>query len=206
MSPKIITGDSPNRNGGLCECGCGVDAPLASYGSRKDGWVKGKPIRFLRGHHRNGGTPAQPVFSRMIEKIFLPGNGCWVWTGQKNDAGYGKITVKGKPLYAHRVAYELWVGNIPADKEIDHLCNNKSCINFEHLETVTHQENIRRGYQQPGVIPANTRKTHCPQGHPYDATNTYFRSDGGRTCKICRGKNQRAYVERNRIARNARRR
>ena len=50
-------------------------------------------------------------------------------------------------VLAHRVYYERHVGPVPEGLELDHLCRNPGCVNPEHLEPVTHAENIRRGYQ-----------------------------------------------------------
>lgn len=78
--------------------------------------------------------------------------GCYVWQGsfrpgttypqmssnQKNAQGKYKI------VFAHRVAYQEWVGPIAEGLTIDHLCGNTRCVNYKHLEPVTRQENIRR--------------------------------------------------------------
>jgi hypothetical protein len=47
---------------------------------------------------------------------------------------------------AHRVAYEQFVGTVPDGLELDHLCENKACVNPGHLEPVTRSENVRRGW------------------------------------------------------------
>lgn len=72
-------------------------------------------------------------------------SGCWVWSGSPSTRGYGKITVAGTIFYAHRFMYELHVGPIPDGLYIDHLCRNKMCVNPDHLEPVTHRENLMRG-------------------------------------------------------------
>lgn len=74
------------------------------------------------------------------------GPGCWVWRGARKQLGYGLYRVGAKLKQAHRVAYELMVGPIPDGLVLDHLCRNPECVNPAHLEPVTHQENIRRGY------------------------------------------------------------
>lgn len=73
---------------------------------------------------------------------------CWFWLGTTNEDGYGFIRLDGKTLAAHRVYYEHYVGPIPEGLEIDHLCKNRSCVRPEHLEPVTHLENIRRSRQK----------------------------------------------------------
>lgn len=71
---------------------------------------------------------------------------CWFYTGTKSS-GYGIIYTDGKERVAHRLMYEAEVGEIPKGMELDHLCDVKHCVNPEHLQAVTHTENIRRGPQ-----------------------------------------------------------
>lgn len=95
--------------------------------------------------------------------------------------GYTRITVKGVRWLAHRLEWEKINGPVPEGLELDHLCRNRWCVNPDHLEPVTHQENIRRGSQRKW----NTDVTHCKHGHPFDEENTRHRPDGGRTCRTC---------------------
>lgn len=75
--------------------------------------------------------------------------GCWVWTGQRNNRGYGMIYVKGSLKLAHRVGWELKNGPIPKGKLGLHTCDNPGCVNPDHIYVGTHKENtqdmIRRG-------------------------------------------------------------
>ncbi len=116
---------------------------------------------------------------RIVEKISIESNGCWIWTGYLND-GYGRPMLLAKRKYLHRVTYEALNGLIPDGLELDHLCRVKKCCNPEHLEAVTHLENVRRGI-------AGARKkaqTHCLRGHEFSDSNTR-RYRGKRICREC---------------------
>lgn len=126
---------------------------------------------------------------RIMRRCVLDGNGCWIWHGSTDRAGYGHIRVDGRTLYVHRVAYEWMVGPIPTGMQIDHLCRNRSCCNPQHLEPVTPAENASRTLpgergQHRGAI--ERAKTHCPRGHAYDEANTYRNAKGYRWCRACR--------------------
>ena len=120
---------------------------------------------------------------RLWSGALADGTGCWLWQRATAGKGYGTMRVEGKPRYAHRLAYELVKGPIPVGLTIDHLCRVHNCINPDHLEVVTQQENVLRG---EGPTAANARKDYCSQGHPYDETNTYHRPTGGREGRHCR--------------------
>jgi hypothetical protein len=119
---------------------------------------------------------------------------CWLWTGAKNQDGYGRFRLDGRKVQAHRFAYELLVDPIPEGLELDHTCRVRHCVRPDHLEPVTHRENIVRGV---GVGKWNARKTHCKHGHPFDAENTYINVRlNRRSCRACRN----AHMTRKRAA------
>lgn len=96
-----------------------------------------------------------PALKRWEVRLFsylLIGDGCWSWLGHThNPDGYALFTLNakengGKPteVRVHRYLYELLRGPIPDGLECDHLCRNPGCPNPEHIELVTHDENMRR--------------------------------------------------------------
>ena len=110
---------------------------------------------------------------------------CWLWTACTTN-GYGRIGSgegPGKMLLAHRAAYEMIVGPIPEGLDLDHLCRVTLCVNPNHLEPVTHRENVLRG-ESP--VAKRARQTECLRGHPLSGANLYTYPNGNRRCKICR--------------------
>jgi hypothetical protein len=90
---------------------------------------------------------------RLLRKIHFLSSGCWLWTGAKSSRpgwpqhAYPMYAVTTRPprmMHAHKFAYEWELGPVPVGLEIDHTCRNKLCVNPEHMEAVTHQENCKR--------------------------------------------------------------
>ena len=103
--------------------------------------------------------------------------GCWVWTGARNPCGYGELSFQGKHWRAHRLMYVTFVGSIPARASLDHLCRNRACCNPEHLEPVSHAENVARGAARAEFTGM------CRNGlHPLDS---YVVEGGKRRCGPC---------------------
>lgn len=114
-------------------------------------------------------------------------DGCWQWTRARSGPGYGYLRFNGKIRSAHSVAVELSGRSVPVGKVIDHLCDNRSCINPDHLTIATQQQNILRG---TSTSARNAKKKTCPQGHPYNDKNTYLnprKNTFFRACRKCRG-------------------
>lgn len=124
-----------------------------------------------------------------------PNSGCWLWLASVDAANYGMVRVGRHPNFrdhapAHRFIYEFYNGPVSENLVIDHLCRNTFCVNPNHLEPVTEQENILRG---TGSSAKNARKQFCDNGHSlHDA---YFVS-GGRKCRICQLANMKRYYTR----------
>lgn len=118
----------------MCMCGCGHPTPVATRTRPYLGLVKGQPINYIRGHS------GPSWLERAMKKIAVSSDGCWIWPSS-SIRGYGVFGNRG----AHVVVYELIVGPVPAGQELDHTCRRKSCVNPDHLEPVSHVENVRRG-------------------------------------------------------------
>lgn len=107
---------------------------------------------------------------------------CWIWGGRFMPNGYGRIGLYDSDTHAdfawvaHRAAWELLRGEIPAGMQLDHLCRVRACINPAHLEVVTDQENRRR---------KDALRTHCARGHLKTPENWYYAPDGQGRCGIC---------------------
>ena len=106
---------------------------------------------------------------------------CWLWIGARSS-GYGRVRYNGKTRIAYRLVYELLVGPIPENLELDHLCRNRSCVNPDHLDPVTRLENQRRSPISRATIHGS--KEFCPNGHRYTPENTRIYR-GSRYCRTC---------------------
>lgn len=105
----------------VCVCGCGESIAKGS--------------RFRPGHHSR------------VRQLYIvdPTTGCWEWQLRRPGGRYGHIERAGVTHMAHKWMWEKRNGPVPEGMELDHLCSNEGCVNPDHLEPVTHLENVRRG-------------------------------------------------------------
>lgn len=105
-------------------------------------------------------------------------NTCWLWVGSKCSSGYGNFFYNGKLHVASRWSYVHHKGPIPPDHEVDHLCRVRNCVKPEHLQTLTHKDNVRRT--------GRNNDAHCKRGHLFSEENTYnLNNNRGRSCRQC---------------------
>jgi len=133
------------------------------------------------------------LLAKLKGKCVVTDSGCWELPyaplkskGMKHQQkGYGQFYMRGKPWRAHRAAYTLAKGPIPAGYVVAHSCDNPPCCNPDHLTACTEKENM----QQAGAKkrwPRQYRDT-CAQGHPRTPENMVYHGRARKKlhCRIC---------------------
>lgn len=125
-----------------------MTAAEASRGPRSLGFTHIEPSRKVKGMRATDKARAYREMS--LSERFASGyavndvTGCWDWLRSVDTWGYGRLTVDGRQMQAHRVALLLAGVELVPGLEVDRLCRNRRCVNPEHLEQVSHAENGRR--------------------------------------------------------------
>lgn len=125
-----------------------------------------------------------------------PNSGCWLCFSRNNKYGYARIKIGGRTIGAHRISYEMSVGPIPHDFEIDHICGLTCCVNPAHLEAVTQFENKRR----QAIRRDAAMGFKCPNGHARTPINIYMKPSGGKHCRQCRTDARKRHLLRKDVA------
>lgn len=147
METNILTMESLSPTG-FCKCGCGKKTNIVKTTVKCKGYFAGQPRPFIRGHSYSQSQEIKET--RYWSQVRFDVSGCWIWTGNKDDKGYGRCWdvrpgAPSKQRKAHQISYNLLIGEVPDGMELDHLCRTRSCVNPYHLEPVTHAVNMTRG-------------------------------------------------------------
>lgn len=134
----------------------------------------------------HGMVEGQMTFSdedlkRLKERFLAKTNktdGCWLWVGATGSNGYGQMQFGPRKQQAHRISYQLFVGPIPENLTLDHICRIRNCVNPYHVRPMTMIENSRIGNRF-------TARPKCHKGHAYTPENTKLYR-GYRVCRRCK--------------------
>jgi len=120
----------------------------------------------------------QTLQNNILNKIDNLPNGCWNWIGAKSGAGYAYWQDKNKRMWrVHRLMYALTRGIGMEDRDdivIDHICNNKLCVNPMHLQMITQKENVRRNPKHDGMHIDGCYYDHEPNDDIYIYKTTKY--------------------------------
>ena len=98
----------------------------------------------------------KPLSAKLNDRTAISADGCHEWTGYTAGTGYGQLTHRMKTFYVHRVAWELANGPIPDEQQVLHRCDNRKCVNPEHLFLGTLDDNM-------ADMTAKRRQAHGPK-------------------------------------------
>jgi hypothetical protein len=104
------------------------------------------------------GKHGRTIKERLLDGSEYQSNGCWIWKMNCRNGGYGTLKVDGMVIAAHRLSAEVWIADRILEKHeiVCHKCDNKLCINPDHLFIGTNRDNtlnmIRKGRRKAPVM------------------------------------------------------
>ena len=186
-------------------------APCSVDGCDRSAKARGMCDRHYQNATKYGGAVPRkdrPLRVRLEEIGWtVTDNGCWEWRGGRSETGYGIFTAERlgyDRVTAHRAMYESIHGELDDTLVVRHKCDNRPCVNPDHLESGTHADNM-------GDMAERKRSGHlwekhdnrCRNGHDITLPGAarIVRQQGRkpyRTCAVCDTRRKRAYEERKR--------
>ena len=146
--------DPEGRAVWACQCACG--APVLATSKQL---TKG----YKRGCDQCQDSGSKSPLNVRLKKYEIAGDGCWNWTGKRNQNGYGCLRVDGVYSRAHRVMYFMLNPDADRNLVVMHTCDNPRCVNPAHLRLGTQKDNIMDMHKQGGLRVVRVLATQMPK-------------------------------------------
>lgn len=123
-----------------------------------------------------------------------PNSGCWIWLGADNGKGYGQVAIsRSRPVSAHRASWIVNRGAPLSGLLVLHHCDNRSCVNPDHLYLGTYSDNRRDMLLRGKWKHPYSKRLTCSKGHHYSDYGFTTSKDGARVCRECSRRNQASF-------------